>query len=230
MEAARLVEAMAKVSDSLRYPIDVDESLQMITASTVDAIPPIDHASISVTAKNGRIQTLAPTDQIAVRADELQYEVGQGPCLRAALDEPIVQVDDLAGDVRWPVFGPKAAESLQLGSQIAFQFRADPHVRGALNLYADQPHSIDMETRQLGAMFANLAAVALGWSRQKDNLSKALDSRGLVGQAIGVVMERYRLDPDRAFAFLLRVSQSENIKLRDVAAGIVADAARQTQT
>jgi len=101
MEAARLVEAMAKVSDSLRYPIDVDESLQMITASTVDAIPAIDHASISVTAKNGRIQTLAPTDQIAVRADELQYEVGQGPCLRAALDEPIVQVDDLAGDVRW---------------------------------------------------------------------------------------------------------------------------------
>jgi hypothetical protein len=70
----------------------------------------------------------------------------------------VLQVDDLATDLRWPVYGPKAAATFGLGSQLAFQFRAEPHARGALNLYADQPHAIDLETRQLGKMFAGLVS------------------------------------------------------------------------
>jgi AmiR/NasT family two-component response regulator len=72
-------------------------------------------------------------------------------------------------------------------------------------------------------LFANLAAAALGWSRQDQTLNAALHSRSLIGQAIGIVMERYRLDSNRAFGFLVRTSQTGNLKLRDVAAGIVAD-------
>jgi GAF domain-containing protein len=216
---------MHQVALSLRFPMDVEQTLQGITEAVVAATPAIDHASISLTAKDGKITTLAPTDDVAVRADELQYELGEGPCLAAVLEEPVVQVDDILTDLRWPVYGPRAARDFGIGSQLAFQFRAEPHVRGGFNLYSDQPHSISIEDRQLAMLFANLAAAALGWSRQDDSLQKALETRNGIGQAIGIVMERYQLDPDRAFAFLVRTSQAGNIKLHRVAAGIVAEVA-----
>jgi AmiR/NasT family two-component response regulator len=78
-------------------------------------------------------------------------------------------------------------------------------------------------------MFANLAAVALGWSRQDQTLHEALSTRELIGQAIGIVMERYRLDAERAFAFLVRTSQVGNVKLRDVATGVITDAAGKAE-
>jgi hypothetical protein len=223
MELHRLVEVVNEVAASLELPMDLESTLERITASAADTIPGIDHASISVTAKGGRIQTIAPTDPIAYRADELQYELLQGPCYQAVTGEPVVQVDDLASDLRWPEYGPKAAAALGIGSQLAFQFRAEPHARGALNLYAMRAHQIDAETHQVGAMFARLVAIALGWGRHDENLNQALTSRGQIGQAVGILMERYRLDPDAAFGFLVRVSQTGNVKLREVAAGIIAD-------
>jgi hypothetical protein len=229
VDLQELVAVMTEVAESLQLPVDLDEALPRITRSAADAIPGIDHASISVTSKGGRIQTLAPTDPVAVRADELQYQLREGPCLEATLTESVLQVDDLATDLRWPVYGPKAAATVGIGSQLAFQFRAEPHARGALNLYADQPHAIDLETRQLGEMFAGLVAIALGWGRQDATMNQALATRNMIGQAVGIVMERYRLDPDRAFAFLVRTSQNGNVRLREVAAALVADTIRQAE-
>jgi hypothetical protein len=223
MEVKELIDVMAQVAESLRFPVDIQDALEAITAGAVDAVPGIEHASVSITSKNGRIQTLAPTDMLAVRADELQYELGEGPCLEAVLDQPVVQVDDILTDLRWPIYGPRAAQQLGIGSQLAFQFLAEPHARGGLNLYSAQPNSITNETRQLGVLFANLAALALGWTRHTQTLTEAIGSRTMIGQAVGVLMERHRLDPDRAFGFMVRTSQTGNIKLRDVAAGIVAD-------
>ncbi|ONI78315.1 transcription antitermination regulator [Kribbella sp. ALI-6-A] len=225
MGLSELLRVMDELAAGLRLPMDLDETLWMITVGAVEAVPGIDHASISITGKDGLIQTLAPTDMVAVRAAELQYELSEGPCLDAVLDEPVVQVDDLASDSRWPVYGPKAAKELGIGAQLAFQFRAEPqHVLGGVNLYCGQAGQITVETRQMGSLFANMAAVALGWSRHEEDLNQALASRSMIGQAVGIVVERYRLDSDRAFAFLARTSQASNIKLRDVAAAIVADA------
>jgi hypothetical protein len=224
MELTELIDVMAQVAASLRCPVDAQDALEAITVGAVEALPGIEHASVSITRKDGRIETLAPTDVLAIRADELQYELGEGPCLDAVLDQPVIQVDDLRTDLRWPAYGPRAAQQLGIGSQLAFQFRAEPHARGGLNLYSAQPNSITIETRHLGVLFANLAALALGWTREAQTLTEAIGSRTVVGQAVGVLMERHQLDPDRAFGFLVRTSQTGNIKLRDVAAGIVADA------
>jgi transcriptional regulator with GAF, ATPase, and Fis domain len=224
MELPELLDVLDQAAAALRFPIDLEETLATITASAIEAVPGVDHASISITGKDGLIQTLAPTDLVAVRADELQYELGEGPCLKAVLEEPVVQVDDISSDPRWPQFGPRVAKQFGIGSQLAFQFRADPHVRGGFNLYSNEAHQISMETRQLAALFANMAAVALGWTRQEETLNDALATRNLIGQAVGIVVERYKVDSDRAFSFLVRTSQSSNTKLRDVAAGIVADA------
>jgi hypothetical protein len=229
VEQQELIAVVSEVAASLRLPLDLDEALERITRSAVDTIPGIDHASLSVTTKAGQIQTLAPTDVVATGADQLQYDLREGPCYEAVDGAPVLEVDDLASDLRWPDYGPKAAATFGLGAQIAFQFRAEPHARGALNLYASQPHAIDVETRQLGEMYAHLAAVALGWSRHDQTLHQALSTRELIGQAIGIVMERYRLDAERAFAFLARTSQAGNVKLRDVAAGIIADAAGKAE-
>jgi ANTAR domain-containing protein/GAF domain-containing protein len=223
MELDELIAVVNEVAASLQLPMDLEATLDRITYSAAEATPGIDHASISVTTKGGRIQTLAPTDSVATRADELQYELRQGPCYEAVAGEPVVQVDDLATDLRWPEYGPKAAAELGIGSQLSFQFHAEPNVRGALNLYAGEPGQIDGETRQLGAMFARLVAIALGWGRHDETLSRALASRAQIGQAVGIVMERYRLDADGAFAFLVRVSQTGNVKLREVASGMIAD-------
>jgi ANTAR domain/GAF domain len=229
VEVTELVDVMAQVAESLRFPADIQEALDAITSGATEVVPGIEHASISITSKDGQIQTLAPTDVLAVHADELQYELGEGPCLDAVLDQPIVQVDDIRTDLRWPSYGPRAAKQLGIGSQLAFQFRAEPHARGGLNLYSSQPNAITADTRHIGVLFANLAAVALGWTRQTNALTEALGTRTMIGQATGILMERYRLDPDRAFGFMVRTSQTGNIKLRDVAAGIVADTTNKAE-
>ncbi|WP_433167381.1 GAF and ANTAR domain-containing protein [Kribbella sp. CA-247076] len=223
MERKDLLEAVTEVAASLPPPIDVDEALRRITASAVETIPGVAYASLSVTSKGGKIRTLAPTDAVAVQADDLQYELRQGPCYEAVTGAPIVQVDDLAGDLRWPQYGPKVAVALGLRAQLAFQFRAEPHARGALNLYAVDARELTIETRQLGALFAHLASVALGWSRQDQSLHEALTTRETVGQAVGILMERYKIDANRAFSYLVRASQTTNVKVREVAAGIIAD-------
>ncbi|MFC0624021.1 GAF and ANTAR domain-containing protein [Kribbella deserti] len=228
LHETQLVELVTDVAEALKLPLDLDEALRQITMSAVDSIDGIEYASISVTARGGAIETLAPTDSIATKADELQYELGEGPSLDAAITEPVVQVDDLAADPRWPRYGPQAAD-LGLSSQLAYHFRAEPHARGALNLYGVEPHVIDAEARLLSEMFAELVAVAMGWSRQQGTMNAALQSHQIIGQAVGILIERYRLDSTRAFAFLVRTSQTGNTKLRTVAEGIVADAIRQAQ-
>ncbi len=220
--------AMAEVAESMTGPTELDETLQVITRCTVDTIPGIVEASISITTKDGEIKTLAPTGPMVTRADHLQYELGEGPCLDAAIEEPVVAVNDLATDPRWPDFGPKAA-ALGFGSQVAFQFRAVPHVRGALNLYAIEPNAIDQDSVHLGSMFAGQVAVAMGWARQDQTLTEALATRNVIGQAVGIVMERYKLDSDRAFAFLTRLSQTSNTKLNLVATALVNQANEQAQ-
>jgi hypothetical protein len=130
--------------------------------------------------------------------------------------------------VRWPAFGPKAA-ALGLGAHLAFQFRAEPHARGALNLYSTEPYGIDEDSVHLGSLFAGQVAVAMGWAKQDQTMSEALATRNLIGQAVGIVMERYTLDSDRAFAFLTRLSQSSNVKLRQVAAALVEAANTNSQ-
>jgi hypothetical protein len=215
-----VADAMAEVAAALRAPMDLDETLKLITRSASDTIPGVIEASISVTTREGRIETLAPTGPLVIRADHLQYELHEGPCMDAALEQPIVVVGDLATDPRWPDFGPKAA-TLGFGSQVAFQFRAEPHTRGALNLYAQEVDAIDQDAVHLGSMFASQVAVAMGWARQDETLNEALATRNVIGQAVGIVMERYRLDSDRAFAFLVRLSQTGNTKLRVVATALV---------
>ncbi|TCC01538.1 GAF and ANTAR domain-containing protein [Kribbella soli] len=213
--------AMSKVIATMHAPVDMPATLQAITSATVDTLANVDYASISLTRDDRQIVTLAPTAPLAAEADAMQYQLGEGPCLEAALEEPVVLAEDLARDARWPSYGPWAARA-GLGSQVAFQFQAHHgHVRGALNLYCEQPGAVGDPTMQIGALFANQVAITMGWARHEEDAQAALQTRDQIGMAIGILMERYKLTRDGAFNFLVRTSQTGNVKLREVAAAII---------
>src|SRR5262249_18294227 len=112
---------------------------------------------------------------------------------------------------------------LGAGSMLSFQLRIDGDNLGSLNLYASTPFAFTDESEHIGVVFATHAALAYSHAKHLDQLHGALQTRDLIGQAIGILMARYGLPADRAFATLTRISQQSNRKLRDLAAELVHD-------
>jgi AmiR/NasT family two-component response regulator len=111
-----------------------------------------------------------------------------------------------------------------VGGQMALHMFHDNGSLGGLNLYFDRPGLIDAQTVAVAELFAVLAALAMGHARERDGLNAALRTRTDIGKAIGILMERYELDEDRAFQFLVRTSQTGNVKLRVIADEILTAA------
>ncbi|MDQ1630318.1 MAG: hypothetical protein QOC80_290 [Frankiaceae bacterium] len=212
---------MSQLVRSIGSPREVDETLDAITAAACENIPGVDHASVSVVNRQGLLETLIPTDTFVAEADTLQSKLGEGPCLDAALKIPMVRVDDMAAETRWPKYAPRAA-AMGVGSQLAMYLFQERQSLGGLNLYFDRPHSITTDTEDLAEFFAIHAALAMGHAREVEGLNRALASRRVIGQAVGIVMARYDLDENRAFQFLVRLSKQRNDKLRVVAEEIIA--------
>jgi GAF domain-containing protein len=215
-----LADAMGEVARRLGSPGTVDEQLQRVLDAAVDTVPGVDEASISVLSRKGRATTVASTGDLAAQMDLIQYELDEGPCLDALRGEPFQLVDHMPAEQRWPRYAPKAADS-GVGSQLGLRLFNDDRTIGGLNLYSLRTGAFDVDTRYAASLFATHAAVAMGRTRQVEELNEALNSRKVIGQAIGIVMERFELDEERAFQFLVRVSRSGNIKLRDVAQQLV---------
>ncbi|WP_232807111.1 GAF and ANTAR domain-containing protein [Geodermatophilus chilensis] len=146
----------------------------------------------------------------------MQERLQEGPCLDAVWEEETVRVEDMRTETRWPRF---AAGAVELGalSSLSFQLFVEGDGLGALNLYAREPHAFGEESEDVGLVLAAHAAVALAGAQQEQNLRRAVGNRDLIGQAKGILMERYRLTADQAFQVLARVSQQTNRKLVDVA-------------
>ena len=159
---------------------------------------------------------------------EIQAELREGPCFDAATEDQSFVAEELANDPRWPRYGPRAAE-LGLHAQMGVALHAPLPGRAALNVYATRPWSFD-GGYDAAEVFASHASLLLGFGSTIDHYASALESRRAIGMAIGIVMERYRIDDDRAFAFLVRVSQDSNVKLREVAADIVSGTSALSQT
>lgn len=191
----------------------------MITKSALDTIPRFDYVSISARKGARDLQTLAPTDPIASQVDQLQYSISEGPCYEVTDGQRVLVATDLANDARWPIFGPKAAE-LGVRAQLAVLMVSDDHQRLALNFHAVEAGDFG-DSVELASLFASHAALVMGFTRTVASLDAAVKSRQVIGQAMGILMERYDIDEDRAFSVLVRVSQDSNIKLRVVAQDLV---------
>lgn len=221
MESLDLADALAQAARDINTRQSLPDVLQRLVETAQNALPGVDHVGISITHRDGRVETLAATDPLVLALDELQYELNEGPCLSAIREHDIVVVNLAEQDPRWPRFMERATE-LGLRSQMGLRLFSEDETLGGLNLYSTQSDTIDPDVVSVAMMFASHIALALGKARLEGNLSAGLQSRQLIGQATGIVMERYGLDQDRAFQYLTRVSQNSNIKLRDVAAELVA--------
>lgn len=203
---------------------DVDETLRLMVDLSVELIAGCDLADVMLVHPSGASTPVA-TDPLAVALDRAQLEAGEGPCLHVALeDDPVVRVADLGTDVRWPGFGPKA---VALGVRSAMSYRLylgeDRSDRlGALNLYGHAPQAFDGRAVGLGEVLAAQCATALSSAIEIEGLRTALSSRDTIGQAKGILMERYHLDGAAAFELLRTTSQERNIKLALVAEQLIA--------
>lgn len=225
MVPADVVRAFSETARRLYVSEDLDETLGRITASAVETIPACDVASISLVEPSGAITTRAPTDALADRLDEVQYETGEGPCLDAIGTTALAYAPDTTGDDRWPRFSARAREEHGVASILSCRLDVRDETErtlGALNLYARHASAFTEADMRMMILFAANAAVVAHAALNQWNLRKALDSRDVIGQAKGILMARQNVSADEAFEMLRHASQRTNIKLRDLAEQIAA--------
>lgn len=218
--------AMADLVASFAGPTDLTAILTAVTTGAVDLIHEIDFADVLLVDEQA-FRSVASTAPLANELDTIQQELAEGPCLAAAAEDATIVCSDLASDQRWPRF---AAAALDAGvqSMMSFQLYSYPTEsdgggggRGALNLFSRSRCDFSFEDRALGAMLATHAAIALIAADRQNQFESSLASRDVIGQAKGIVMERFKVDATHAFSLMTRLSQNTNTTVRAIAQGIV---------
>lgn len=215
-EVAELVQTLGEKQDA-----DVDDVLRELTQSAAAAMPGAQYAGITIASRNGKVRTAAATDRYPELLDQIQQRHGQGPCLTAAWEHHVVRIDDMALENRWPAYCRDAADETPIRSTMSFQLFADHHHMGALNFYAEQPNAFDEDALEMGLILATHTALAWNMVRRDEQFRSALASRDIIGQAKGMIMERFTIDAVQAFELLKRLSQSSNTALVVVARQLV---------
>ncbi len=227
-QPANAAEALEHLGRLSFRELSMEDLLQTVADLTRTVMPGHPEASVSLLVR-GSPSTVASTGRLATDLDESQYDRGHGPCLHAAYTGELIEIADARTDSRWPDYLPRAAEHGALSSlSVPLAIDEDERVCGALNIYAREPHAFDEDSRSAATRFAPYAAVAAGnlhayqSARDRaDNLQTALESRGVIDQAKGILMDRHKLTADQAFQVLAQMSMKTNRKLHAVADALV---------
>ncbi len=208
-EFTQLAKAMAAAPDeNARLQVAVDRAVSLVNGC--------DHAGFTINEKGG-LSTRVSSDDLVRRANELQQELGEGPCLDVLRDQDTLISGNLAEERRWPTWAPQVHRELRVRSMMSLLVFTDKHAFGALSLYSHEGHPFDADDLAVGQALADQLSVVLAAEGQIDQLGLALRSRTLIGQAQGVLMARLDIGEDQAFDYLRRVSSHCNRKLIDVA-------------
>ena len=170
--------------------------------------------------KGGKFESLFGTSDLIYKLDALQEACGEGPCVEAALDELIVRTNDFTTERRWPKSSHAVAE-LGVRSGLSFKLYTSSSTAGALNLFGLRPGAFDAQSEVIGSVLAAHAASAILASRHGEQLESALTTRDIIGQAKGVIMERFKVDAMRAFEMLRELSQTTNTRLVEIAVRVI---------
>lgn len=211
-----------RISRELLHARGEQPTLQRTTELALQTVAGCDACGVSIRHSDGSVDTPACTSPIVQKADALQYEFGEGPCLDAIWKQGVYLIDDLETETRWPQWAPAAVE---LGFRSILSVRLESpegkQVLGGLNLYARAPQSFDQTDEMIASIFARHAANALVATRRSEGLEDALRTRQAIGVAQGMVMQRYGLDLDQSFELLRRYSNETNVKLRVLAEELI---------
>ncbi|ORV92471.1 response regulator receiver protein [Mycobacterium interjectum] len=179
------------------------------------------YAGITMADGTKAVTNVVATHRYPMVLDAIQNRCGEGPCLSAVWRHHMVHVEDLNVDLRWPRYQRHALEQTPIRSILSFELYADGSGMAALNFYAEHPHAFTDESLELGGVFATHVALAWSMMRRQDQFRSALASRDVIGQAKGVIMERFNLDAVEAFELLSRLSQDSNTKLIEIARSLI---------
>ena len=215
-----LAQRMAELARASAAPRSVDDVLSDVTAAAMELIPGADTAGVLLIGKAGKWDSVANTSDLPYRLDELQMLFNEGPCVEAALDELIVRTDDFRSEQRWPKYSAGVVE-IGILSGLSFKLYTAERTAGALNLFSFKVNAFDAEDETTGVVLAAHAAAAILASRQGEQLQSALSTRDRIGQAKGIIMERFGVDDVRAFEMLRRLSQDGNTRLIDIAQRVI---------
>lgn len=214
-------DQFADMAQELYQQPDIEHTLERIVQYAQEATA-CDEGGIMLLHGRNKVETAYVSDPKVAAADKLQMELNEGPCLRAMWDHDVFIIKDLATDSRWPAWGPKAA-ALGMSSMLAIRLFTPRRTVGALNLYAIQAGAFDDDDLDVADIFGRHASIALASAHEGEGLRDAIGARHMIGQAQGILMERYGLDSERSFMLLRRYSQHHNLKLRDVARMVVTN-------
>lgn len=198
---------------------EIDETFGKLLDAAVDCVPGAQHAAITLGGRD-EVETLWTTTGHPPLLAEIQQR-HEGLCRATTPHGRIIHIDDVSAEARWPGYCRDVADETPIRSIMTIQLFTDRHGMGALNFYAERPHAFDAESTELGIVAAT--HVGLAWSvlRHDQQFHRALLSRDLIGQAKGIVMERFNINATRAFELLSRLSQNSNTPVIEIARRLV---------
>jgi hypothetical protein len=200
---------------------DADSVLEELTRNAAKFVPGAQLAGITVVGRKGAITTVAPTHAFVITLDDVQRTHGEGPCRTAGIEHQIIRIDDLSKEQRWPRYRDDAIRFTSVRSILSLQMFTDPKSTGALNFYAERTYVFDDESVELGLIFATHTALVWNLARSSEQFRSALASRDVIGQAKGMIMERFNVNAVEAFELLRKLSQTSNTPVAEVARRLV---------
>lgn len=217
------IYAVLRKVDELQRSREVDfgRVLRDIIAITVAAVPGARYLGVTAFDGCGAVRTLIASHRDAALSDTVQREVGEGPCLSAAWGRRTICIDDLAADQRWPRYRDVALERTGIRSMISFPLFTEEAAPAAFSVYAESRYAFTEESVQLGLIYGAHTSVAWNAIRSQQHFRAALASRDVIGQAKGILMERFDINAVGAFAMLRRLSQESNTKLVHIAEKLI---------
>jgi GAF domain-containing protein len=226
-DVAELNASLGELAGLVTSTLGLPDVLARIATFAARAIPGADGAGVTLLRldrADNIVEALASSDPFVDDIDRVQYvTLNEGPCITAALERRTVRSGSLGGEKQWPRFGPRVGR-MGFHSALSLPLLLPDQVVGAINVYARGKDVFDDHAAELGELFATPAAVAL-----TVQLQKALSSRPVIDQAIGLLRGRSGATADEAFATLREMSQGENVKLIDIAQRMVDEAVRRAR-
>jgi GAF domain-containing protein len=214
--------AFARLALELHDAPSVAETVETVVQFALQALN-CTYAGLALSTRGARAEVAAVTDPVVAEIFELQIGSQVGPLVEALKDREPILIRDTGNDERWPVWAEKVA-GLGVRSVLDVPLATGPanqRAVGVLGLYSPEPDAFGPDDAAVAHILARHASVALASARHEQSLAQAIDARKLVGQAMGILMERFDIDADCAFAVLKRYSQDTNTKLRDVAQQLI---------
>ncbi|MEV0284047.1 MULTISPECIES: GAF and ANTAR domain-containing protein [unclassified Kribbella] len=220
--AVTSADAFARLAIELHDAPGVEETVDAVVQFALQALS-CTYAGVALYSRGSRPEVAAVTDPVVADVYDLQISTETGPLVTALRDRSTILIRDTLTDDRWPEWAAKVA-ALGVRSVLDVPLATGDGNRstvGVLGLYCPTPDAFSPDDEAIAHILARHASVAVASARHEETMAQAVDARKLVGQAMGILMERFDVDGDRAFAILKRYSQDTNTKLRDVAQQLI---------